>query len=175
MIYKAIYFPEGITLATAGKYCADNIKVWPFLQEKTVELTDAQQEITPDGGYAGLSRVIVPAIAPELLMFESYTTVITDGTASIDVAVEDDVESVMIRLEGTWDNTSPCVYMALWNRGAAAYNMLRINGLPSATPRMSSSTVAPTEGLLSFAPISSTVTFLEGASYRIIKYKGATA
>lgn len=48
--------PKGVTLATKGKYVPKNIKVTPTLQEKSVT---ANGVVTPDSGYAGLSKVTV--------------------------------------------------------------------------------------------------------------------
>lgn len=48
--------PNGTKLLTKGKYCDKDITVTPTLQEKTVT---ANGEVTPDSGYAGLSKVTV--------------------------------------------------------------------------------------------------------------------
>ena len=47
---------SGVTLATAGKYCEENIKVTPLLQQKQAS---ENGEVTADNGYAGLSKVTV--------------------------------------------------------------------------------------------------------------------
>lgn len=53
------------TLKTAGKYMEDDVTIQdvsssgPVLQSKTVSPSTAQQTITPDNGYDGLSSVIV--------------------------------------------------------------------------------------------------------------------
>ena len=49
---------SGIELATAGKVCKKNVKITPTLQEKTVSQNG---DVTPDNGYAGLSKVTVNA------------------------------------------------------------------------------------------------------------------
>ena len=58
----------GVTLATAGKYCADNVKVTPSAeilrkdeQAKSATPTETAQDITPDSGKV-LSKVSVGAI-----------------------------------------------------------------------------------------------------------------
>lgn len=58
----------GVTLATAGKYCADNVKVTPSAeilrkdeQTKSATPTETAQDITPDSGKV-LSKVSVGAI-----------------------------------------------------------------------------------------------------------------
>lgn len=48
--------PDGVTLATEGKYVPANVKVTPTLQEKTVTESG---DVTPDEGYVGLSKVTV--------------------------------------------------------------------------------------------------------------------
>lgn len=48
--------PDGVTLATEGKYVPANVKVTPALQEKTVTESG---DVTPDEGYVGLSKVTV--------------------------------------------------------------------------------------------------------------------
>lgn len=48
--------PNGTKLLTKGKYCDKDITVTPNLQEKTVT---ANGDVTPDSGYAGLSKVTV--------------------------------------------------------------------------------------------------------------------
>lgn len=48
--------PDGVTLATKGKYVPANVKVTPTLQEKTVTESG---DVTPDDGYVGLSKVTV--------------------------------------------------------------------------------------------------------------------
>lgn len=47
---------NGIQLNTAEKYCTENIKIIPVLQEKEVKVNGT---IEPDTNYAGLSKVVV--------------------------------------------------------------------------------------------------------------------
>lgn len=63
----------GVTLATAGKYCADNVKVTPSAdilrkdeQAKTATPTTSAQDITPDAGKA-LSKVTVNPITAAIV------------------------------------------------------------------------------------------------------------
>lgn len=49
----------GIKLLTAKKYCTEDINVIPELQAKSVTPSTAQQVVTPDADFAGLSSVTV--------------------------------------------------------------------------------------------------------------------
>lgn len=49
----------GIKLLTAKKYCTEDINVIPELQSKSVTPSTAQQVVTPDADFAGLSSVTV--------------------------------------------------------------------------------------------------------------------
>lgn len=49
----------GIKLLTAKKYCTEDINVIPELQAKSVTPSAAQQVVTPDADFAGLSSVTV--------------------------------------------------------------------------------------------------------------------
>ncbi len=57
--------PSGVTLATIGKYCEDNVNVTPVLQEKSVSPSTSAQSIVADSGKVGLSQVNVAAIQTE--------------------------------------------------------------------------------------------------------------
>lgn len=52
-----------VKLKTAGKYCGSDIDLRVALQEKEVTPSTEAQEVTPDSGYAGLSKVSVAAAA----------------------------------------------------------------------------------------------------------------
>ena len=53
--------PSGGTLKTAKTYCEEDIDVVPVLQEVTVAATSTEQVVTPSEGFAGISKVTVPA------------------------------------------------------------------------------------------------------------------
>lgn len=57
--------PNGKTLLTQGKYCAEDIVVTPVLEEATVTPSTSAQSVTPSNGKAGLSKVTVGAIETE--------------------------------------------------------------------------------------------------------------
>lgn len=62
MINVQMTSPEGVTLATSGKYCSDNVSVTPVLQEKTATPTKERQVLTADNGNVGLSETVVEPI-----------------------------------------------------------------------------------------------------------------
>lgn len=64
MIQVKMTSPNGVTLATNGKYVPDNIKITPVLDAKTVTPTDTKQIIVPNDGSVGLSSVTVEAAPP---------------------------------------------------------------------------------------------------------------
>ena len=57
--------PNGIILKTDGKYVADDIKVIPVLEEKSVTPSTSAQDVTPTTGNCGLKKVTVGAIETE--------------------------------------------------------------------------------------------------------------
>ncbi len=61
MIQLSMTSSEGVTLDTAGKYCAENVQITPVLQAKSVTAGETQQIITADNGHAGLSQITVEA------------------------------------------------------------------------------------------------------------------
>ncbi len=71
----------GVTLATAGKYCEENVAVIPVLQEKTVTPGKNPQTVTPDSGFAGLSGVTVEAV-PEEEHFRRWTVTVAGDQTS---------------------------------------------------------------------------------------------
>lgn len=71
---KNIISPNGLTLLTAGKYCNQNIKVIPVLQEKA---TTENGDIVADNGYAGLSKVTVNVPTADFEIYDgAYNEVI---------------------------------------------------------------------------------------------------
>ncbi len=81
MIEVAMTAPDGVTLDTAGKYCPDNVHIAPALQQKSATPGETAQEITPDAGNVGLSKVIVPAL-PNYRKFEGEIVSTVVGTSS---------------------------------------------------------------------------------------------
>lgn len=55
----------GVVLKTEGKYCDQDIKVVPVLEDKSVTPTESAQEIVPSDGKCGLSKVSVGAVQTE--------------------------------------------------------------------------------------------------------------
>lgn len=88
----------GVTLATAGKYCADNVKVTPSAeilrkdeQAKTATPTTSAQDITPDAGKA-LSKVTVNPITAAIvgdLDADSFAPAIVSAVEGKGVTVPD--------------------------------------------------------------------------------------
>ena len=73
MINVSMADKNGVTLATAGKYCSQNVKVTPSAdilrkdeQEKSATPSTSSQDITPDAGMA-LSKVTVNPITPAIV------------------------------------------------------------------------------------------------------------
>lgn len=73
MINVSMTDKNGVTLATAGKYCDQNVKVTPSAdilrkdeQEKSATPSTSSQDITPDAGMA-LSKVTVNPITPAIV------------------------------------------------------------------------------------------------------------
>lgn len=66
-LHGAIATPQGVSAALSNK-------VFIKTQIKTITPGDNVVEVTPDGGYAGLSKVIVEAIP------NNYGKIVYDGT-----------------------------------------------------------------------------------------------
>lgn len=73
MINVSMTDKNGVTLATAGKYCDQNVNVTPSAdilrkdeQEKSATPSTSSQDITPDAGMA-LSKVTVNPITPAIV------------------------------------------------------------------------------------------------------------
>lgn len=103
--------PNGVTLATAGKYVPKNVKVTPVLQEKSVT---ANGDVTPDDGYAGLSKVTVNVEAQGGVGKLQSKTVIPTDEQQIVTPDEgyDGLSSVTVEAVGSELITSALVDMA---------------------------------------------------------------
>lgn len=55
----------GVVLKTEGKYCDQDIKVVPVLEEKSITPTESAQEIVPSDGKCGISKLNVGAVQTE--------------------------------------------------------------------------------------------------------------
>lgn len=66
-------------------YAAANVNVQPTLQTKTATPTTSSQDVEPDSGYDGLSKVTVGAI-PSQYIVPTGTKSITENGTGIDVA-----------------------------------------------------------------------------------------
>lgn len=75
-------------------YAAANVNVQPTLQSKTVTPTTSSQDVEPDAGYDGLSKVEVNAIPPQYIIPTGNKQITENGSgidvtafAAVDVAV----------------------------------------------------------------------------------------
>lgn len=57
---------NGVKLLTKNKYCADDITVVPTLQETSIAPSTSAQDVTPDTGNCGLSKVTVEAVTASI-------------------------------------------------------------------------------------------------------------
>lgn len=69
--------PNGINIKTGGKYVADDIKVIPTLEEKSVTPTTSAQTVEPSTGNCGLKKVTVGAIQTEAKTQAASTSNVT--------------------------------------------------------------------------------------------------
>ena len=93
--------PSGVALATSGTFCNDHIRVLPRLQEKSVELTEEAQSITPDDGYAGLSKVEIPAGSTNSAEIKLQDKTVTEnGTVTADEGY-DGLGAVTVEVESS--------------------------------------------------------------------------
>lgn len=67
-----------VVLATEGTYCDKDIQITAALQEKTITPTTAAQDIIPDTGNVGLSKVVVSAVPTQIKDITLTTVASTD-------------------------------------------------------------------------------------------------
>lgn len=78
--------PDGVTLATQGKYCPENIEVTPVLQYVSGVnpiSDDAEVAVLPGEGYAGLARVKIAAVPNGVEGTPTATKTVSGNTATI--------------------------------------------------------------------------------------------
>lgn len=80
--------PDGVTLATSGKYCEENVQVIPALQEKSVTPGAIEQVVTADSGKVGLSKVTVAAV-PVDDTFRRWTVDVPEDIRELGIIMTD--------------------------------------------------------------------------------------
>ncbi len=92
--------PDGGTLNTAGKFCADDIEITPKLQEKNVTKNGS---VSADEGFAGLGKVVVAI--PEIVPKMQEKTVTQNGEVTPDVGY-DGLSKVTVKIGGLFSYSS---------------------------------------------------------------------
>lgn len=94
-------------------YAAANVNVQPTLQTKTATPTTSAQDVEPDSGYDGLSKVTVDAIPSQYIVPAGKKTITENGTdidvsqfATADVAVPSSGGYTLIHSEEIEDSYS---------------------------------------------------------------------
>lgn len=97
-------------------YAAANVNVQPTLQTKTATPTTSSQDVEPDSGYDGLSKVTVGAIPSQYIVPAGKKTITENGTdidvsqfATADVAVPSSGGSDIVTGTITFENAQSIV------------------------------------------------------------------
>ena len=77
---------DGVTLATKGTLCTENIKVTPVLATVTVTSGSSSQSYTPLSGMVGFSSVTVTA--------DGYNNGVTHGSEAAELRIESILKTI---------------------------------------------------------------------------------
>lgn len=101
---------NGTYTPTAGKVFSTivvDVDDAPVLQEKTATPTESSQNITPDAGYDGLSKVVVNAI-PSNYKDASSVTAVAGEVLGTKIVIGVDGEGNKVQITGTMPNNGAC-------------------------------------------------------------------